>query len=385
MKIVIYTFEFLPFNGGIATYCHELARGLSSLGHSVAVVAPTLKEGTVAVTPYEVVWIPESHSRIFLMVKGIRVLRDTARKVRPDVILATEQYALLSVALFGTRLRASCIPIIHGSEVLRHSYSGTIVRRLVALRMQRFYRSSNAIICVSEFTRSLVLRKFRVREESMFVVHNGMKDEFRPGVDTGCRIRRQWDISRGVRVLLTLARLVPRKGQDTVIRALPRIREEFPDVVYLCAGEGPYKSALAGMAAALGVGEHVLFPGRIEPEDKYSYYAACDLFVMVSRQHGETVEGFGLSFLEAWHASAAVLGGLHGGVVEVIDDGVDGALVDPHDVKGVADGILKMLREPETLRDMGVRGKRKAAAYFSDLAMARSVVEALTRAHRRAP
>lgn len=378
MNVLIYTFEFLPFRGGIATYCHELSLGLRSLGHKVAVVAPTPAKGTLTEIPYEVIWIPRARSRTALMVSGIRALRGAIRNIRPDVILATDQYALMSVAFLGAGLRVSCVPIIHGSEVLRHSYSGTLIRRLVAWRMYRFYRTSHTVICVSEYTRTLFLQRFQVRKESVLVVYNGIRDEFRPGLDSGLRIRSQWKISNETLVLLTLARLVPRKGQDTVIRALPRIAESCPNVVYLCVGDGPYRDTLSKLAVEMGVQDRVVFTGNVTEEDKYAYYAACNLFVMVSRQHGETVEGFGLSFLEAWHASRAVLGGRHGGVVEVVDDGVDGALVDPGDVDGVAEVIVQLLQDPKRLEEMGLRGKEKAIARFSDTTMARLIVDGLT-------
>ena len=378
MRILIYTFEFLPFSGGIATYCHELASGLTTNGHDVTVVAPEPVGSELKQLPYGVVWIARSRGRVALMVNGVRVLRGVVREIHPQVILATNQYAIISLALLGARLRVRCVPIIHGSEVLKHSNSQTMFRRILAGRMRGFYSRVSAIVCVSDFARTLFLSRFQVRRGLVLVVHNGMKDEFQPQVDTGVQVRERWGIPDEATILLTLARLVPRKGQDTVIRALPRIIEERPDVIYVVAGEGPYERTLSELALELGVQDHVVFAGRVAEADKYSYYAACDLFVMVSRQHGETVEGFGLSFLEAWHASTAVLGGRHGGVVEVIEDGVDGAMVDPHSVDAVVEEILRLVHDPARLREMGLRGKEKARTRFSDTAMAHLVIEGLS-------
>ena len=373
MKIVIYTFEFLPFTGGIATYCHELAMGLTSTGNDVTVVAlksVCLDESTV---PYRIVWIEQSQLRLASMFNGIVQLRRSVRDTAADVVLVTNQYALISVALFGWLIHATWVPIIHGSEVLKHS-RGTLLRRMLAWRMRRFYRSVVGVICVSEYTRELFLSAFRVLPERVSVVHNGMRNGFLPDLHRGIDVRRKWDIASGAPVLLTLARLVPRKGQDVVIRALPAILERYPEVIYLCAGTGPYRSDLEQLSQDCGVSQHVIFTGRVEEREKYSYYDACDLFVMVSRQEGDTVEGFGLSFLEAWHASKAVLGGSHGGVVEVIEDGVDGALVRPDDVDAVSRRVISLISASSQLSEMGLRGHEKARDRFSDVTMAALVV-----------
>jgi len=143
-----------------------------------------------------------------------------------------------------------------------------------------------------------------------------------------------------------------------------------PDVTYLCAGSGPYEETLRSLAAEHGVSDHVVFAGQVADEDKYAYYDACDLFVMPSRRDGQTVEGFGLSFLEAWHASKPVLGGRHGGVLELVEDGVDGVLVEPEEVSTVASAIVSLARDPSTLLEMGRRGYTKASEQYSDVIMA---------------
>ena len=377
MRIVIYTFEFLPFSGGIATYCHELACGLSALGHHVTVVAPGSEQFKLGESPYRIEWIRSSRARVFLMVNGVRTLRRTVKSHRPDVVLATDQYALISLSLFGASIRVTSVPIIHGSEILRHSNDLTLLRRIVAWNMKRFYGDRSLVICVSAYSRSLFLSKFAIVANRVVVVHNGMKDRFNPDIDRGDQVRRQWRILESTTVLLTLARLVPRKGQDVIIRALSRVIEKHGEIVYMCAGTGSYKETLVRLAHDHGVQNHVIFTGRVPEEQKYSYYNACDLFVMVSRQHENAVEGFGLSFLEAWHASKPVLGGRHGGVPEVIEDGVDGRLVDADCVESVADVIVSMVRAPSELREMGRRGHEKAHMRFTEIAMATLVVNSL--------
>lgn len=377
MRIVMYTFEFLPFKGGIATYCHELACGLSTLGHTVTVVAPRSGNLNGEGLPYDVEWIGRNHGTFSSMVNGAVILRRVVARDVPDVVLVTQQYALIALAIFGGAMRSPTVPILHGSEILSQGAGGSLARRALAMFMKRFYDQCSRVICVSAYARELVVGTFGVRPGLAVVVHNGMRDRFDRDLDRGDEVRTRWGIGPHARVLLTLARLVPRKGQDTVIRALPKVIEKHPDVVYLCAGTGPYRDALVRLATEHGVQRHVVFAGGVEEREKYAYYDACDVFVMPSRQEGSSVEGFGLSFLEAWHAGKAVLGGAHGGVVEVIENGVDGVVVDPSRFEEVADAVLSLFARPCELREMGARGRVKARTRFTDTVMAEGVAAVL--------
>lgn len=377
MRITIYTHEFLPFSGGIATYCDELASGLRTIGNDVSVVAPLpINPGLVDV-PYRVDWIKGARFRTVEMLQGVMTLLRASRNFRPDVILATNRYALLSLAVFGLGRTPISVPIVHGSEILIHSSTRTIRRRIVSWAMARYYRSRSLVICVSSYVRELFLCRFSLRDGHVMVVHNGMRNQFRSDLHSGDSVRKRFDIPREAMVLLTLARLVPRKGQDIVIRALPQVIRTVGGVIYMCVGEGPYREGLSRLARDYGVADRVIFTGRVPDVAKYSFYAACDLFVMVSRQHGDTVEGFGLSFLEAWHAGKAVLGGRHGGVLEVIEDGVDGKLVNPESLDDVASGLLSAIGNVSRLAEMGRKGRVKASKIFTEENMAVQVVRAL--------
>ena len=378
MRVLIYTLEFIPFAGGIATFCYELAMGLSRLGHDVTIVAPRVGEVEEDKLPFSVAWIPDHPIRVVRMGRSLLRLRETVVRTKPDLILVTQQYALLSVALFQRLLPVHTVPVLHGSEILWHARREGIGRRLVSAIMSRYYRSRELIICGSSFAQGLALGAFPISRENSVVVYYGVRNGFNPRVHDGSAIRRRLGLERAAVVLLTVARLVPRKGQDVLIRALPAVLRRNPDVVYVCVGEGTYRARLEEFARSAGVQDRVVFAGRVSDAEKYSYYAACDVFVMLSRRDGDTVEGFGLSFLEAWHTSKPVVGGNHGGVVEVIDDGVNGFIVDPRDEREVARVLNEALRDRDRLQSMGMRGHLKSTT-FSQLNMARSLLSAVTR------
>ena len=377
MKIAIYTHEFIPYCGGIATYCYELACGFQRRGHSVTVIAPRTASVVTRDLPFDIEWVQKGNGKTALKIRAIRAVRCVIRSSRPDVLLVADRSALISASVFRSLLKVRIVPIVHGSEILSHRNRATLRRRLIAWQMQTFYKTRDLIICGSSYSRDLILDAFPLRPENVLVVLNGIMNRFDGRVHCGTTVRKKLRIPSTTIVLLTIARLTPGKGQDVIIRALPNIIAKHPSMVYICGGKGPYARTLSSLAVENQVDEYVIFTGEIEENEKYAYYDACDLFVMPSRRVADSVEGFGLSFLEAWHASKPVLGGKHGGAVEVIDDGVNGVIVQPEDVEAVEDAILTLVASPSELTEMGRRGHAKACTKFSDLNMVDQIVKAL--------
>lgn len=162
----------------------------------------------------------------------------------------------------------------------------------------------------------------------------------------------------GRKIILTVGRLIDRKGQDTVIKCMPRIVTEIPDAVYLICGRGRYEETLRSLATDLGVAQHVKFLGYV-PNDKLpSLYSICDVFVMVNREtRGEGPEGFGMVFAEASASGKPVIGGRSGGNEDSIVDGVTGYRIDPHNADEVAACIIKVLNDPELAKRLGRNGR----------------------------
>ena len=315
--------------------------------------------------------------RLAMFLRAVRRFWSVVNRCRPEVILVNDRLSLRVASIccclsWGARV----IPIVHGfgCSHIRRNDSRNAFGRMLERQMRRFYRSRKLIICVSYCMRTLYLKsRFATPLQRVVVVHNGIESGFDRQVHNGELVRLRWTIASSTTVLLTLARLAPIKGQDVVIRALPRVIQEHPDVVYICAGSGEYEGTLVALAVEHGVARNVIFPGHITNDtSKYAYYDACDLFVMPSR-----FEPFGLSFLEAWHAGKPVLGGDRGGPVEIIENGVDGMTVDPDDVVAVANSILNLIRDPARLEEMGRRGMIKARRKFSRSSMADNLVSVL--------
>ena len=378
MKILLYSHEFLPFAGGIATYCYELACGLSLRGHDVKILAE--KNGSVDLSTerFSVEWITPDDAPAATMLRSARHFFRVTRRFQPAVILVNDRVSLrvASICRYLGGRGATVIPVVHGvgSSHIRTRASRGILESLFGWQLKSFFRSRRLVICVSSHMRRVYIdSRFASRLQRVAVVYNGVESGFDRRVHDGQSVRQRWSISSSTTVLLTIARLAPNKGQDVVIRALPRVIREHPNVVYICAGTGEYEETLTALAVEHGVAQHVIFPGQI-PNDhsKYLYYDACDLFVMPSR-----FEAFGLSFVEAWHAAKPVLGGNRGGPAEIIEDGVDGVVVEATDVVDVANSIAELIRDPARLREMGRRGMIKAHREFSRSVMADTLVGVL--------
>ncbi|MER7109953.1 glycosyltransferase family 4 protein [Streptomyces sp. NPDC000229] len=184
---------------------------------------------------------------------------------------------------------------------------------------------------------------------------------FRPGGDPG-PVRRRYGLGDAP-VVLCAARLVARKGQDTLIRALPRLRGRVPGARLLLVGSGPYEGRLRRLAAEHGVTGAVVFAGGHPHAELPSFYAAADVFAMPcrTRKRGLEVEGLGIVYLEAAATGLPVLVGDSGGAPDTVRDGETGHVVDGRDAGAVADRLVDLLTDRRASRLMGEKGRHWVA------------------------
>jgi phosphatidylinositol alpha-1,6-mannosyltransferase len=183
-------------------------------------------------------------------------------------------------------------------------------------------------------------------------------DVFAGSAQGGARIRDRYGLGERP-VVLCAARLVPRKGQDTLIRALPLVRRSVPDATLLLVGAGPHEGALRRLAAERGVSGAVVFAGGHPHEAMPDFYAAAQVFAMPcrTRRAGMEVEGLGIVFLEAAAAGLPVVVGDSGGAPDTVRDGETGLLTDGHDPRTVAGHLTTLLADPGLAGEMGRKGR----------------------------
>jgi phosphatidyl-myo-inositol dimannoside synthase len=178
-------------------------------------------------------------------------------------------------------------------------------------------------------------------------------------------------------LLLSVGRLVPRKGHDRLLEAFVRVRASVPQARLLIVGDGPQRGALAAQIGALGLTDHVTLAGFLPPPQLEQAYRAADLFVLACREEaGGDTEGFGLVFLEAAARGLPVIGGDTGGVGEAVVHEETGLLVDSTDHRAIAAAIEALLRDPTRAAAMGLAGRQRVEQSFRPAAYAARVLEA---------
>ena len=382
MRILIYTHEFLPWGGGVATYNYELASGLSELGHEVVVLAPYYSDKDSVSDkelPFSVVRMSLPIGSVMQLDRNVSRLPGstyrfltTLRRYHPDRVLVTQATAHESAALARLLYRFRFTLTVYGTEIYWHFPRGRIGSWPKRHLMRWFFRKAESIICISRSTEDLLLQKASGLKKKTFVVYPGINP------DVSSFPRRSQDLVErlklsGQKIILTVARLSSGKGQDTVIKALPRVLERVPNAKYVIVGDGPERPELETLVENMRLRNSVLFVGHAERDDVESYFEMCDVFVMLSRKGNK--EGFGLVYLEAWAHKKPVVGGNTGGVREVIEDGKTGFLVDATDTESAAKSISRILKNEDLAGSLGRAGRTKVENEFSRRQMVRKTLE----------
>jgi phosphatidylinositol alpha-1,6-mannosyltransferase len=286
-------------------------------------------------------------------------------ETRFDIIYSTHWRACgapIRAALLGRRDMPPLVQAVHGSELL------CLVSRPEPFDRAAFHWTAKGVdLFTGQGTYQVdLLRQLGISRERVVTGTCGVEpDRFEPPSHASVDDIRKRDDLVGRRVLLTIGRLVERKGCDLVLRAMKEIRRAVPEAVYVIAGSGDYAAHLRQLAAELDLqADTVRFMGPIHPDELTSYFTLGDVFVMPNRIVDSDVEGFGLVFIEAALCGKPAIGGRSGGAVDAIVDGVTGRLVDPTSVGEVAAVAIDLLSNPALAGQMGAAGRNRALTEF---------------------
>ncbi len=344
---LIVTNDFPPRAGGIQSFVHGLAACRPP--ESVVVYAPrwTGCGGFDARQPYPVMRHPTS-----LMLPTRAVARRAAELVAGFECETVVFGAAAPLGLLAPQMRAAgarrIVMVTHGHEA---AWAGVpIARGLLA----RIGGHADAVTYLGEYTRR------RLAE----VIAQDKLVRLAPGVDTG--VFRPGAGGQGVRaalglegrpVVVCLSRLVPRKGQDMLVRVWPRVLRAVPDAVLLIVGGGPYRGTLERLSRPLG--GSVRITGPVPWSSLPAYLDAGDVFAMPCRTRlgGLDVEGLGIVYLEASASGLPVIAGSSGGAPDAVLHGETGLVVDGTSPAAVAGALLRLLEDPAAARAMGRRGR----------------------------
>ena len=358
MNLALITQDFPPEIGGIETYATELAMRFSQQCEHFFVVAPD-KRGTHRVDqslPYPVyrVMAPNPflgpgamfESPLLFRKHQTRNAFHTQWQTLPASVFA-QMNGQVDNIFVAAHARELLFNPFYGISGLQQWYEW--YKRWMLARVDLFFP-------VSDYTAALLI-KHGVNDERIKVVINGTDpDKFYP---KDKHVSRKSIGITAQKVLLTITRLVSRKGVDTTLKAFKSVLDTYPDSCYLIVGDGAHKNQLQQLAEQLGIIDSVKFVGRVPHEQLIDYYNACDVFVMPSKTDIPNVEGFGIVFLEANACGKPVIGSYSGGIPSAVVNGKTGILVNEHDYQSLSQAIRRLFSDDELAEKMGRCGRRR--------------------------
>ena len=355
-KILCITNDFGPRAGGIETFVIGL---IERLPFGSVIVYTSAQESSA---PYDLkllqdfgVEVVRDKSKILLPTPGVAYCVNALvreRKITTVFFGAAAPLGLLSRGLRRAGVK-EIVALTHGHEVW---WSKVFP---FTLAMKSISRQVNTLTYLGEFTRNAISKSVtKIAAQSMVKIAPGIDtDHFSP--QDARELRNELGLTEK-KVIVSVGRLVHRKGQDVLIEAMPAIIRDVPEAHILMIGEGPYRSYLENRVKALEIQERVTFIGRIQYADLPRYICAGDLFVMPSRSRlaGLEVEGLGIVYLEASACGLPVIAGDSGGAPDAVLEGQTGLVVDGTSKSEVAAAVVELLLDPDRSRAMGVRGRQ---------------------------
>ncbi|MGO9226374.1 GDP-mannose-dependent alpha-(1-6)-phosphatidylinositol monomannoside mannosyltransferase [Mycobacterium sp.] len=357
-RVLLVTNDFPPRPGGIQSYLGEFVGRLADAGaHSVTVYAPQWKgadafDGAADAAGYRVVRHPGT-----LMLPGPAVDARMRGLIADNDIDTVWFGAAAPLALLARRARQAgakrVVASTHGHEV---GWSMLPVARSV---LRRIGDDTDVVTFVSRYTRSRFAPAFGPAASLEYLPPGVDTDRFKPDPAARATLRHRYRLGERPTVVC-LSRLVPRKGQDMLIKALPSIRQRVDGAALVIVGGGPYLDALSTLARRCGVADDVTFTGGVPAAELPAHYALADVFAMPCRTRGAgmDVEGLGIVFLEASATGVPVVAGESGGAPEAVRHNETGLVVNGRSVHEIADAVAGLLIDRDRAAAVGAAGRR---------------------------
>ncbi len=375
VRLIMIAQDFPPAVGGIQTYAGEIAHRFAEWCEAIVVIAPDHDDAPRfdATLPFETIRIPKPVD-YFPIAALPAVLRLIKRRG------FTHTFGAHWISAIPAYLAKKRFPSIHtsiaahGRELLLHPFPRPFLSNWYSSLRQAVLRRADRLFPVSRYTASL-LEDHGVHSNQITIVPNGTNpSHFYPRDASSLRNALA---PNGERILLTVSRLVLRKGIDTTLRSVARVLQKSTHLVYVIVGSGPDRNRLEAVARAEGITSHVRFVEQVDSEQLPLYYNAADIFVMPSRSTPPDVEGYGIVFLEANACEKPVIGARSGGIEDAIVDGETGLLVAPDNVEELALHLDWLLHSPDIRAKLGKSGRKRIIDSNNWDVIARTLYEAL--------
>ena len=353
-KVLLVTNDLGPRAGGIETFVLGLIEGLPK---NSLIIYTSSQKGDKAFDAQllEKFGAVVIRDRAKMLLPTPRITRKAVKILKQQQIKNVWFGAAAPLALMAGKLRSAgasnIVALTHGHEVWWAKIP--ILKSL----LKKIIKDVDHLGYLGDFTKGEIAKISKQPQKFLQIAPGIDTEHFAPKSARGDLIEKyRLD---GRRVIVSVGRLVHRKGQDELVKAMPKILEQFPDAILLFVGEGPIKQMLFNSAKQLGVLPKVVFAGRVSHHDLPDYICLGEIFAMPvrSRFSGLEVEGLGIVYLEASACGLPVIVGNSGGAVDAVLDKKTGLLVDGTNSDQIADAICELLANPERAKQMGAAGR----------------------------
>ena len=364
-RLLVISELFLPTKGGTTVWYDAVYRRMG--GKGVHVITADVPDAAAIdrihpnsihrVGLKRVWWLKPESLGMYLKMLGKSLL--VAFSTKFDAVHGARSLPEGLVAWIMARLlRKPLVVYCHGEELT------TWGRGRKFRTMLWVYRHADANIANSEYTLEEMV-KLGVRRETITLIYPGVETErFRP--DLPCDdLKQTIGLQTGQKLILSVGRLVRRKGFDQVIQAMPELVKQGIDAHYALIGIGEDWDYLSDLAKELGVSQRLHLLGHVSPEDLPRWYNACDVFVMANREINGDTEGFGMVFLEAAACGKPAIAGDAGGTGAAVVDGVTGYRVDGTNLSVLTSTLSSLLSDANLAARLGHAGLTRATEDFS--------------------
>jgi phosphatidylinositol alpha-1,6-mannosyltransferase len=360
MNKVFVAIDFPPEKGGIHDYAYGLISQIPA--EETTVLTNKIKDAAASEqfdqkTDFEII-----RKRIFWNSNKLLLIVSQLILVFQLIILKWRKKAdeihfvnIFPVGIAGPFMKTffgvKYFPYVHGLDVM-----GMVNSKLFPLLLF-ILRRSEKVIANSQYTKSKLV-ELGIPEMQIVIIPPGLNvNKLIGGSEFNEDIRDKYDL-HGKKVMITVSRLVERKGHDVTLKAISHVIERIPSLKYLICGDGPHRGELERLVKLYGLETVVVFTGGITDHELHQIYECSDLFVMPSRDIKEKgdVEGFGIVFLEANYYRLPVIAGNSGGIPDAVKDEITGYLVNPLDEKEIANRIEELITDEGLARTMGNNG-----------------------------
>ena len=357
--IIITTQCFAPKIGGIESLMTGMADAMCKTGKDVLVLADGQKTLSDKNKQYKIKrfsgWKPLRRRRKANYLKEF-IANNNVETIYADSWKSVE---------YLNQLNAKIIVLAHGTEIPKKYFDKFYTNlNIKKMRIIKYYLNCNRIVANSAYTRDLMIASLKISFDKIKIIHPGI-DVYEDFINKKDRENVENIVNNAYPIVTTLARVEKRKGHKFVIKAVSKLKYKFPKMLYLIAGKGPYLEQVKKYVRKLNLEKNIMFLGWITEPEKSLVLKNSDVFIMTPIKVGESVEGFGMAFIDAAFHGVASIGTKSGGISDAIIHMETGLLCDEGNQEDITQNIERLLSNKDLRLELGKNGRIMARNKYS--------------------